>query len=60
MNINIFEAIEAANTKPFGFSSFYHLSHVGGHCIPDLDLFFFTYIDNLELYKIYKISRSNK
>ena len=42
MNINIFEAIEAANTKPFGFSSFYPGPGVGGHCIP-VDPFFLTY-----------------
>lgn len=42
MDINIFEAIEAANTKPFGFNSFYPGPGVGGHCIP-VDPFFLTY-----------------
>lgn len=42
MNINIFEALKAANTKPFGFSPFYPGPGVGGHCIP-VDPFFLTY-----------------
>ncbi len=34
MNIDIWEVIEAAKTKPFGFMSFYPGPGVGGHCIP--------------------------
>ncbi len=34
LNINIFEAIEAAGTKPFGFQKFYPGPGYGGHCIP--------------------------
>tara|TARA_B100000989_G_scaffold296196_1_gene278889 strand:- start:359 stop:1642 length:1284 start_codon:yes stop_codon:yes gene_type:complete len=34
MNINIFEIIEAAKTKPFGFHAFYPGPGYGGHCIP--------------------------
>lgn len=34
MNINIWEVIEAAATKPFGFMPFYPGPGVGGHCIP--------------------------
>lgn len=34
LNINIFEAIEAADTKPFGFQKFYPGPGYGGHCIP--------------------------
>ena len=34
MNINIFDAIEAAGTKPFGFQKFYPGPGYGGHCIP--------------------------
>ena len=34
MNINIFDAINAAKTKPFGFKAFYPGPGVGGHCIP--------------------------
>ena len=34
MNIDIWEVIEAAKTKPFGFMPFYPGAGVGGHCIP--------------------------
>jgi len=34
MGIDIWEVIEAANTKPFGFSPFYPGPGMGGHCIP--------------------------
>jgi UDP-N-acetyl-D-glucosamine dehydrogenase len=34
MNIDIWEVIEAAKTKPFGFMPFYPGPGVGGHCIP--------------------------
>ncbi|WP_322797727.1 nucleotide sugar dehydrogenase [Thermoflexus sp.] len=34
MGINIWEVIEAAKTKPFGFMAFYPGPGVGGHCIP--------------------------
>ena len=34
MKINIWEVIEAAATKPFGFMPFYPGPGVGGHCIP--------------------------
>ncbi len=34
LNIDIFEAIEAAGTKPFGFQKFYPGPGYGGHCIP--------------------------
>jgi len=42
MDINIFEALKAAETKPFGFSAFYPGPGVGGHCIP-VDPYFLTY-----------------
>ena len=42
MDINIFEALKAAKTKPFGFTPFYPGPGVGGHCIP-VDPFFLTY-----------------
>ena len=35
LGINIWEVIEAAKTKPFGFMPFYPGPGVGGHCIPD-------------------------
>ncbi len=42
MKINIWEVIEAASTKPFGFMPFYPGPGVGGHCIP-IDPFYLTY-----------------
>lgn len=34
MNINVWEVIKAASTKPFGYMPFYPGPGVGGHCIP--------------------------
>ncbi|MCS0673867.1 nucleotide sugar dehydrogenase [Cytobacillus firmus] len=34
LKINVWEVIEAASTKPFGFSPFYPGPGIGGHCIP--------------------------
>lgn len=34
MNIDLWEVIEAAKTKPFGFTAFYPGPGLGGHCIP--------------------------
>jgi len=34
MNIDVWEVVEAAATKPFGFMPFYPGPGVGGHCIP--------------------------
>lgn len=34
LNINVWETIEAAATKPFGFTPFYPGPGLGGHCIP--------------------------
>lgn len=34
MDINIWEVLDAANTKPFGIMPFYPGPGVGGHCIP--------------------------
>ena len=34
LNLNIYEIIEAASTKPFGFTPFYPGPGLGGHCIP--------------------------
>lgn len=42
MEINVWEVIAAAATKPFGFVPFYPGPGVGGHCIP-LDPFYLTY-----------------
>lgn len=42
MNIDIWEVIEAAKTKPYGFHPFYPSPKCGGHCIP-LDPFYLSY-----------------
>jgi UDP-N-acetyl-D-glucosamine dehydrogenase len=34
MNVSVWEVIEAASTKPFGYMPFYPGPGVGGHCIP--------------------------
>lgn len=34
LNLNVWEIIQAANTKPFGFTAFYPGPGIGGHCIP--------------------------
>ncbi len=39
MNIDVFEVIDAAKTKPYGFMAFYPGPGLGGHCIP-LDPFY--------------------
>ncbi|MDD5611403.1 MAG: nucleotide sugar dehydrogenase, partial [Candidatus Omnitrophica bacterium] len=41
MDINIWEVIEAAKTKPFGFMPFYPGPGVGGHCIPKDPLYLY-------------------
>lgn len=41
MGIDVWEVIEAANTKPFGFMPFYPGLGVGGHCIPDDPLYLY-------------------
>lgn len=41
MNINIWDVVEAAKTKPFGFMPFYPGPGVGGHCIPKDPLYLY-------------------
>lgn len=43
MDIDIWEVVEAAATKPYGFKAFYPGPGVGGHCIP-LDPFYLEHI----------------
>jgi UDP-N-acetyl-D-glucosamine dehydrogenase len=43
MNINVWEVIEAAKSKPFGFQPFYPGPGLGGHCIP-IDPFYLTWV----------------
>ena len=42
MNIDIWEVINAAKTKPFGYMPFYPGPGLGGHCIP-IDPFYFSW-----------------
>jgi len=42
MKIDIWEVIEAAKTKPYGFEAFYPGPGLGGHCIP-LDPYYLTW-----------------
>ncbi len=42
MDIDIWEVIDAAATKPFGFQAFYPGPGLGGHCIP-IDPFYLTW-----------------
>ena len=42
MDIDLFEVIEAAKTKPFGFQPFYPGPGLGGHCIP-IDPFYLSW-----------------
>jgi UDP-N-acetyl-D-glucosamine dehydrogenase len=42
MNLNIWEIVDAAKTKPFGFQAFYPGPGLGGHCIP-IDPFYLSW-----------------
>jgi len=42
MGIDIFEVVDAAGTKPFGFTPYYPGPGIGGHCIP-IDPFYLTW-----------------
>ena len=42
MDIDVWEVIEAAKTKPFGYNAFYPGRGLGGHCIP-IDPFYLTW-----------------
>ncbi|MCG6155230.1 nucleotide sugar dehydrogenase [Rubinisphaera margarita] len=43
MGIDVWEVINAAKTKPFGFQAFYPGPGLGGHCIP-IDPFYLTWL----------------
>jgi UDP-N-acetyl-D-glucosamine dehydrogenase len=43
MGLDVWEVIEAAKTKPFGFQAFYPGPGLGGHCIP-IDPFYLTWL----------------
>jgi UDP-N-acetyl-D-glucosamine dehydrogenase len=42
MGLDIFEIIDAAKSKPFGFTAYYPGPGIGGHCIP-IDPFYLTW-----------------
>ena len=42
MGINVWDVIDAAKTKPFGFMPFYPGPGLGGHCIP-IDPFYLSW-----------------
>jgi UDP-N-acetyl-D-glucosamine dehydrogenase len=43
MGLSVWEVIDAAKTKPFGFQAFYPGPGLGGHCIP-IDPFYLTWL----------------
>ncbi len=43
MGVDVWEVIEAARTKPFGYQAFYPGPGLGGHCIP-IDPFYLTWV----------------
>ncbi len=47
MNIDVWEVIDAAKTKPFGFQAFYPGPGLGGHCIP-IDPFYLSWVARKE------------
>lgn len=55
MDINIWEVIEAAKSKPYGFQAFYPGPGIGGHCIP-LDPFYLEYIAKMYNFDITMIN----
>ena len=50
LNIDVWEVIKGAATKPFGFMPFYPGPGIGGHCIP-LDPFYLTWKSRLHGYE---------
>ena len=49
LGLNIYEIIDAAKTKPFGFQAFYPGPGVGGHCIP-IDPYYLSWIAKKKRY----------
>lgn len=61
LNLNIYEIIKAASTKPFGFQAFYPGPGVGGHCIP-VDPYYLSWIakkNNIKTNLIYHAGKIN-
>lgn len=59
LNLNIYEIIEAAKTKPFGFQAFYPGPGVGGHCIP-IDPYYLSWVANKKKIKTNLIFHAGK
>ncbi len=59
LNMDVYEIIRAAKTKPFGFNAFYPGPGLGGHCIP-IDPLFLTWIAKKNKLSTKFISLSNK
>ena len=57
--LNIYEIINAAKTKPFGFQAFYPGPGVGGHCIP-VDPYYLSWIANKKKIKTDLIYHAGK
>lgn len=61
LNLNIYEIINAAKTKPFGFQAFYPGPGVGGHCIP-VDPYYLSWVakkNNIKTNLIYHAGKIN-
>lgn len=61
LNLDIYEIINAAKSKPFGFQAFYPGPGVGGHCIP-VDPYYLSWIaqkNNLKSNLIYHAGKIN-
>ena len=59
LKIDIWEVIDAAKTKPYGFQAFYPGPGVGGHCIP-IDPIYLSHEMKKHKYKTQLIDISNK
>jgi len=59
MELDVFEVIDAAKTKPYGFEVFYPGPGVGGHCIP-LDPFYLTWKAREHEYVMHFVERAGE
>ncbi len=59
LNLNAYNIIDIAGTKPFGFSKFYPGPGIGGHCIP-IDPLYFSWISKKSGFEVKFIELSAK